>query len=188
MKTQMVLASCIIAAVFVSGCSKPQELPGTMSDIVIRTSYDPQAQFPRSATYAFLRRKPEEQGLSEETRAIVRRVRDAIKKDLASKRYRAGTEEQIDFIVDYQIVAQHSINVIAERSEALGQQWITVVGVPDNFIRGGLVIDVIDTATLKPVWRGLCDVNIALAPVSEEEKQQRARYAVKQLLKTFPPK
>ncbi|MCD6176180.1 MAG: DUF4136 domain-containing protein [Planctomycetes bacterium] len=51
-----------------------------------------------------------------------------------------------------------------------------------------LVIDIFDAAELKPIWRGLCNMNIALADVSDEERNQRARYAVRELLKTFPPK
>ncbi|MHC4553071.1 MAG: DUF4136 domain-containing protein, partial [Planctomycetota bacterium] len=71
---------------------------------------------------------------------------------------------------------------------AAGEEWITVVGMPDDFIEGALVVDVIDYTNLRTVWRGVCHVNIALLEVSETEKQQRVQYAVKKLLETFPPK
>ena len=151
------------------------------------TTYAPQAAFPASATYAFLRQRPEQEQGPEEAKVIVRRLRDAIKDELATKRYKPAKGE-IDYIVDYQLVAQYSVSILAERTQEDGQDWLTVVGVPDDFVQGALVIDVIDTATLKPVWRGLCNANIALADVTDEERNLRAHYAVQELLKTFPPK
>ena len=52
-------------------------------------------------------------------------------------------------------------------------QWGEEEEEGDNFIKGSLVVDVIDVKSLKPVWRGICNANIALAPVSEQEKGTR---------------
>jgi len=187
MKMYSMLISGLAAMVFIGGCTKTLEQPVTMSDVQIVTAYEPQANFPKSASYAFLRRGPEQEDMSDEQKVIVRRVRDAIKDELASKKYKAAAEDQIDYIVDYQLVAQHSVSILAERTQEDGQDWMTIMGVPDDFIEGALVIDVIDVAHLKLVWRGLCNVNVALADVSDEERNQRVRYAVQELLKTFPP-
>ena len=158
-----------------------------MKDMQIVTAYDPQATFPASAKFAFLRQRPEEIPMDEESQGIIRRVRDAVKDELKSKKYKPGKYE-IDYIVDYQIVAQQNMSILAERAEIEGEKWIAVVGVPDDFVQGALVIDVIDAKDLSPVWRGLCNVNIALDEVSDEEKNLRAQFAVQELLKTFPPK
>ena len=187
MKKCTMLISGLLAIVIVGGCTKTLEQPESMSDIQVVTTYAPQAVFPASASYAFLRMRPEQENVSDEAKVIVRRLRDAIKDELSSKRYKPAKGE-IDYIVDYQLVAQYSVSILAERTQEDGQDWLTVVGVPDDFVQGALVIDVIDTATLKPVWRGLCNANIALADVTDEERNQRARYAVQELLKTFPPK
>jgi hypothetical protein len=187
MKTRIMLISCVIGIMCIGGCTKTLEQPVTMSDVQVITTYDPQAAFPKSASYAFLRMRPEQEAGSDAEEVIVRRLRDAIKGELASKRYKPAKGE-IDYIVDYQLVAQYSMSVLAERTQQEGQDWLTIVGVPDDFVQGALVIDVIDVATLKPVWRGLCNANIALADVTDEERNQRARYAVQELLKTFPPK
>jgi hypothetical protein len=187
MKMSLVLISCVVGILVVSGCSKPLEVPVTMLDVQIVTAYEPQASFPNSASYAFLRMRPEQEDVSDEAKVIMRRLRDAIKDELASKKYKPAKGE-IDYIIDYQLVAQYSVSLLAERTQEDGQDWMTIVGVPDDFIQGALVIDIIDTATLKPVWRGLCNANIALADVGDEERNQRARYAVQELLKTFPPK
>ena len=183
----IMLISGLLAVVTIGGCTKTLEQPASMSDIQVVTTYAPQAAFPKSASYAFLRQRPEQEAGSDEAKVIIRRLRDAIKGELASKGYKQAKGE-IDYIVDYLLVAQYSMSILAERSEIQGEEWISVVGVPDDFVQGALVIDVIDTATLKPVWRGLCNANIALDEVSDEEKNQRAGYAVQELLKTFPPK
>ena len=187
MKKCIMLISVLVAMVSIGGCTKTLEQPVTMSDVQIVTAYEPQAAFPKSASYAFLRKRPEQEEMSAEAKVIIRRLRDAIKDELASKKYKAAKEDQIDYIVDYQLVAQYSISILAERTQVEGQDWMTIVGVPDDFIQGALVIDIFDAAQLKPVWRGLCNVNIALADVSDDEKNKRARYAVQELLKTFPP-
>lgn len=186
MKIFLVVINCVMAIMIVSGCSTSVEQPVTLLDVQIVTAYEPSAAFPKSASYAFLPQRPEQEAVSEEAKVIVRRLRDAIKDELASKSYKPAKDE-IDYIVDYQLVAQYSMSILAERTQEDGQDWMTVVGVPDDFVQGALVIDVIDTATLKPVWRGLCNANIALADVTDEERNQRARYAVQELLKTFPP-
>jgi hypothetical protein len=179
----------VVANIIFSGCSgHQQKAPSTISDIVITTTYDPQAEFPRTATYSFLRLKPEQIGLPPEAFYIVERLRNAIQDELKSKKYKLSERGKIDYIIDYRIVAEHNIEILDERSRFSGLTWISVVGTPDNFVKGALVIDAIEVKSLKPVWRGVCNANIASAPVSEEEKQARSRYAVKELLKTFPPK
>ena len=189
MKTRMMIVLWVIAAMFIAGCSTPTiEQPATMTDLKVSTSYDPAAKLPRSATYAFIRQRPENETLSAQEQVIVRRVRDALQEGLASKGYKTGNITEVYYLVDYQIVAEQNISIIAERSRSGGQEWMTIVGVPDSFVTGALVVDVFDVNSLRPVWRGVCNANIATAPVSEEEKINRAKYAVQELLKTFPPK
>lgn len=189
MKTQMTFVLLLVAVMFVIGCSSPEiSSPATMTDLKVSTSYDPQAQFPRSATYAFIRQRPENEALTAEAKVIIRRFRDTLQEGLASKRYKINDITDVKYLVDYQIVAEQNITLIAERSQSKGQEWMTVVGVPDSFIKGALVVDIFDVNQLKPVWRGVCNANVASAPVSEEEKANRAKYAVQELLKTFPPK
>ena len=178
----------VVTNIVFSGCtSNQQTLPSTISDIVISTTYNPKARFPDTATCAFLKKDPGQEGLVSEAVAIAQRIREALQDGLKKKRYRISKGEEIDYLIDYRIVAQQNVKILAERTQISGQEWLTVVGIPDNFIKGSVVVDVIDVKSLKPVWRGICNANIALAPVSEQEKQTRAKYAVRQLLKTFPP-
>ena len=188
MKGKYILLFMVMSIVF-SGCSNNQKTPpSTMSDIIINTTYDPKARFPSTATCAFLRKSPEQEGLIPEAESIVKRIRKALQDGLKNKKYKISKGEEIDYLIDYRVVAQQNVKILAERTKVSGLEWLNVVGIPDNFIKGSIVVDVIDVKTLKPVWRGICNANIALAPVSEKEKQARAKYAVRQLLKTFPPK
>jgi len=45
----------------------------------------------------------------------------------------------------------------------------------------------IDAKSMEPVWLGVFNADITLASVSEQEKQERVNYAVRELLKPFPP-
>lgn len=187
MKRIFVLFIMVTNIVF-NGCSSHKQTPpSTISDIVISTTYDPKAKFPDTATYAFLRMDPEKEGLPPEAESIVKRLREALQSGLKSKKYKISKGGEIDYLIDYHIVVQRNVEILAERIQISGQEWLSVVGIPDDFIKGSLVVDVIDVKSLKPVWRGVCNANIALAPVSKQEKETRARYAVRQLLKTFPP-
>lgn len=178
----------IVANILFSGCSSRQQtLPSTISDIVVSTTYNPKVRFPDTATYAFLRVDPAKEGLPPEAESIAKRVREALQYGLKNKKYKISKGEEIDYLIDYRIVAQQNVKILTERTKISGLEWLSVVGIPDNFIKGSLVFDVIDVKTLKPVWRGICNANIALSPVSEQEKETRVKYAVRQLLRTFPP-
>ena len=177
----------VAVILMLSGCNSNQAVkPATISDISVVTTYDPQVKIPRSGVYVFVRMEPE--NLTPEATLISKRIRAALKDEFKAKGYKPYKDSKVDLLVDYTIVAQQSVNIIAQRSQVAGREWMTVVGVPDNFITGSVVVDIMDAKALEPVWRGVVNANIATAPVSEEEKQKRVKYAIQQLLRTFPPK
>jgi hypothetical protein len=59
---------------------------------------------------------------------------------------------------------------------------------PNDYVTGALLVQVIDAKTLEPVWLGVFNADITIASVSEKEKQERVGYAVQKLLTAFPPK
>jgi hypothetical protein len=179
----------LVAIVIISGCIPNQDVnvkPATMSDIAIVTTYAPQVKIPRSGVYVLVRTEPE--NLTSQDALISNRIRTALKDEFKAKGYKYYDDSNLDLLVDYTIVAQQSVSILAQRSQVAGREWMTVVGVPDNFITGSVVVDIIDPKTFEPIWRGLINANIATAPVSEEEKQKRVKYAIQKLLNTFPPK
>jgi hypothetical protein len=177
----------IAVVLMLSGCNPNQAVrPATMSDLSVMTAYDPEVKIPRSGVYVFMRTEP--QNLTPEATLISKRIRMALKDEFKAKGYKSYKDSKVDLLVDYTIVAQQSVSILAKRSQVAGREWMTVVGVPDNFIKGSIVVDIMDGKALKPIWRGVVNADIATAPVSEEEKQKRVKYAIQQLLKTFPPK
>ena len=187
MKEILALA-IIVSTICFTGCKRSDKAPDTISDMVIGTTYNPQAKFKDSATYVFSREEPEEEGLQPEVIPIVKRVRQLLQDELRTKKYNISKDKEPDYLVDYYIMAEQGLQVLAVRAETSDQEWLSIVGIPDEFIKGSLVIDVIEAKTLKPVWRGICNANVASVGVSEKEKDKRVKYAVQQMLKTFPPK
>ena len=184
----IITVAIIISAIVFTGCNQTEKVPETISDMVIGTTYDPNANFQDSATYAFLRDEPEKESLQPEVISIVKRVRQALENELNTKRYSISKCEKSVYIVDYHIVAEQSIQILATRTETTDKEWLSIIGIPANFIKGSIVVDVIEVKTLKPIWRGLCNANVVSFEVSEKEKDKRVKYAVRQMLKTFPPK
>ena len=186
MKEILALA-IIVSTICFTGCERSEEAPETISDMVIGTTYRPQAKLKDSATYVFSREDPEKEGLPPEVITIVKRIRQLLQDELRTKKYNISKNKEPDYLVDYHITTEQGLQVLAARTETSGQEWLSIVGIPDEFIKGSLVIDVIEAKTLKPVWRSICNANVASVGVSEKEKDKRIKYAVQQILKTFPP-
>ncbi|MCP4260627.1 MAG: hypothetical protein GY774_24340, partial [Planctomycetes bacterium] len=130
MKRNYILLFMVVNIVF-SGCSNHQKtLPSTMSDIIISTTYDPKARFPATATCAFLRKSPEQEGLIPEAESIVKRIRKALQDGLKNRRYKISKGEEIDYLIDYRVVAQQNVKILAERTQVAGLEWLNVVGIP----------------------------------------------------------
>jgi len=179
----------LLFVIFISfGCHSDQLAnPASMSDITVATTYDPQINIPQKGFYAFIGMALEQENLNSESAQIQKRITTALGGELKAKGYKPYKNGKMDLLIDYTVVAQHSINIFAERTEADGSEWLSVVGVPDKFIEGAVVVDIINPKTLKPIWRGVVNANVATTPASEAEKEARAKYAMQQLMKTFPP-
>jgi hypothetical protein len=177
----------IIPTICITGCKRSEKAPETISDMMIGTTFNPQAKFQDSATYVFSRKEPENEGLPSEVLPIVKRVRLLLQEELRTKKYNISKDKEPDYLVDYHITAEQGLKIIAARAETSDQVWLSVLGIPDEFVKGSLVVDVIDAKTLKLSWRGICNANFASVGVNEKEKDKRAKYAVQQMLKTFPP-
>jgi hypothetical protein len=94
----------------------------------------------------------------------------------------------VDFLVNYDASLSQDFYLLAAKYEQEGEEWIKVVGFADDYMKGALLVEVIDARKLKPIWRGVCNANVTLDEIAEEEKDERVNYAVKELLRTFPPK
>jgi len=90
--------------------------------------------------------------------------------------------------VVYTLGLQHEIEVLIGKSKVQGNEWITSVVAPNDYVSGALLVQMIDAKKMEPVWLGVFNADVALVSISERDKQERAGFAVRELLKQFPPK
>jgi hypothetical protein len=58
---------------------------------------------------------------------------------------------------------------------------------PEGYASGAFFVQIVNARKKKPVWMGVFNAEISLAEVSEQKKQARIAYAVRELLKSFSP-
>jgi hypothetical protein len=183
------LSFSMVMVIAVCGCGMFEKTtsPATLENVGVRTSYSPSSKFPAGVQYAFVQFASDESQDSE-VAMIDGRIKTALAGELKKKGYKAGEYEGIDFFVVYALGLQQQIDILVAKSKAQGNEWITAVVAPSDYVNGALVVQMIDAKTMEPVWLGVFNADVALKSVSEQEKQERVRYAVRELLKSFPPK
>jgi len=182
------LSFLVLAAVLVlSGChwGKKDNVPQTFSNVNITTSCNPGAKFPAGSKYAFVAYAAgQEQG--DEVGRIDRRIQNALSDELKKKGYKPGEYADINFFVAYTFGLQQQMDVLVAKSKEQGNEWISIVVAAKDYVNGAMLLQVIDAKSMEPVWLGVFNADIQLASVDEQTKQERVRYAVRQLLRTFP--
>ncbi len=173
------------AALVIAGCNK-DATPQTLSGIRVKASSSPAAKFPAGSRYAFVQFAGDA-ALEGEEGAIDKRIRTALAEELKTKGYKPGSYSDIAFFVAYSLKVQQEIDVLAGISGQPGNEWVAIILTPEDYVGGALFVQVIDAKKMTPVWAGIFNANIELTKVSEREKKQRVGYAVRELLKTFPP-
>ncbi|MCI0499886.1 MAG: DUF4136 domain-containing protein [Planctomycetales bacterium] len=179
----------LAAVVGVGGCNleKKAVLPQTLSNVSVRTSYSPAAKFPAGSKYAFVTFASDSEE-SAEADKINHRIQASLSDALKTKGYKPGQYAEVHFFVAYTIALQHQIDVLVGKSEAHGSEWISAIVVPNDYVSGALLVQVIDAKSMEPVWLGAFNADLSLASVNEQQKQERVKFAVHELLKSFPPK
>jgi hypothetical protein len=178
----------LAAVIFFGGCNFGKKaVPSTLSNVNVRTSYSPSAKFPTGSNYAFVTFAANE-GRGDEADQIDQRIQKALSDELKKKGYKPGEYANINFFVAYTFGLQQQIDVLIGKSQAQGNEWISVVAMPKDYVNGALLVQIIDAKSMEPVWLGVVNADIRLASVGERAKRERVGYAVKELLKAFPPK
>lgn len=162
------------------------------STLRVSTDYDPQADFARYHTYAWL---PEEPGPTGSPRLdsplLHERIRKAVDRALEAKGFQRT--ENPDFLVRFDLTSQRKLDVDTYNAgfyRGYGY-WMSL---PQTEIReyeeGSLVIDVIDREEKKVVWRGIGQRRLRSSGTDEdpEELQKRADAVAAAVLADFPPK
>jgi hypothetical protein len=178
----------LAAVIIVGGCySENKPVPPTLSNVNVTTSCSPAAKFPAGSGYAFVTLASDE-GRGDAADQIDRRIQKALSDELKQKGYKPGEYANINFFVAYTFGLQQQIEVLVGKSKVQGNEWISMVTTAQNYVNGALLVQVIDAKSMEPVWLGVVDADIRLVSVSERAKQERVRYAVRELLKAFPQK
>jgi hypothetical protein len=184
-----IISFILTTVIIVSGCNsgKKAATPDTFSNVNIVTAHSPAAQFPAGSKYAFVKfasdiDKDSEAGL------IVQRVETALTNEMKKKGYKPGEYADVKFFVSYALGIEQEIVILASKSKSQGNEWISAMVVPNDYVSGALLVQIIDAKTMEPVWLGVFNADVTLASVDEKTKRQRVGYAVGELLKTFPVK
>jgi hypothetical protein len=177
-----------VAVIFVGGCySDNKTVPKTLANVNVNTSSGSAAKFPPGSKYAFVTFAADE-GRGETADQIDQRIQKALSDELKKKGYRPGEYTGINFFVAYTFGLQQQIDVLVGKSQVQGNEWISVVTTAKDYVNGALLVQIIDAKSMEPVWLGVFNADIRLVAVSEQAKRERVGYAVRELLKSFPPK
>lgn len=161
------------------------------------TNYDPEAvgKLEQYRTYSWL---PEPQG--QNTRVyndiVEKRVKQAVDQELQSRGYRL-VEENPDFKLGWHGAIDQKLDV-QTMDAYYGYAWDPFYSpyymgatVPHTYVReyeeGTLVLDVMDAASNRLVWRGTAQAELS-SDASAESRQQKLQEAVDKILADFPPK
>ena len=118
------------------------------------------------------------------------RLRNGIRHEMNSKGfYFIESEEEADILLGYAVALDASIDELSF-NQAYGDEFKISFPVPEknqelSYHHGALIIDVLNPKAKKLLWRGAITADIKLN-VSEHEKKQRTKNAIKILLESFP--
>jgi hypothetical protein len=189
---KLTATAATIATLFVlAGCAGEQGEsaigPGDLSDVMVKITYDPVAEFSSGGTYAFAHPLPEDDQTPADVIEREQWIRMAIEKELKRKGNVMSDAQDVEFLVSYSLVFERDAHILGVWEHHEDEEMIDVFGYVDDFVRESFTMEVIDFQTMKLVWRGHCNANMSVEKPSDEELEQRVRYAVQELLRTFPP-
>ena len=181
MKCTQAMAVSLIT-VTIAGCSR----------VTVTTDHDPSAHFGTLHTYAW--RPGPQQGVDDprfDSTLIDKRVRAAVDRVLAAKGYRtAAPGSTAGFLVGYHAVVRQRTSVQTINSW-YGYRVGGWRGGPPTYAHdyeeGTLLIDVIDPATMKLLWRG-SGTAVVDPSTGAEKRERRINEAVDEILAKFPPR
>ena len=152
--------------------------------------YDPSANFNAYHTYNWVGDKQEITGDQRLDNSLVDgRIRTAIGTQLRSKGYTTSVSKQPDFYVAYHIKVKDMMKGSSTQDYIGDRAHGTYTTISDiqPYKEGTLLIDIVDAASKRLVWRGsaLAEVDPGMTP---EERDERIGNIVHAMFAHFPPK
>ncbi len=163
-------------------------LAGCAPSMRIQTDADPNADFSGYRTYTWL---PLPQGGDRRVNnpTVASRITSAVDATLNSKGLHKQTSGDPDFFVGYHAALQGRTDATTVNTYygygwgAWGPPYATTA--VRYFEQGTLIIDIVDAASMKLVWRGSAEAEIDRA-VDEQKRRERANDAVRKIFADFP--
>ena len=146
----------------------------------ITTDYDHNADFTKYKTFAWGDNVGPTDGFTD------RRIKEAIRQQLAARGLREATDGPPDIQVVYKVGARDRTSTTSLDTNWSSERW----GAPENlsvdvFREGRLVVDILDAARKELIWRGT-----ATATISEDTAKNRPKIqkAVEKMFRHYPPR
>jgi Domain of unknown function (DUF4136) len=165
--------------------------------------FDRSADFSAYHTYAWLSGDQEKTGdRRADSSTVDMRIRIAVGTQLRLKGYQAQLEGKPDFYVAYHVglkdsapsiatqyysdgMAGHAFSYSADTRSAGGSS--PVINETPSYLTGSLLIDIIDAASRKLVWRGTAAGEVDPG-LTSQQRDERTKSIVHSILSHFPPK
>lgn len=165
--------------------------------------FDRSADFSAFRTYAWLSGEQEKTGDRRADSSVVdMRIRIAVGTQLRLKGYQALAEGKPDFYVAYHVGLKDSAPDISTQYYSDGMaghafahsadtrsagKAAPAVNESPSYLTGSLLIDIIDAASRKVVWRGSAAGEVDPG-LTSQQRDQRTKAIVQDILSHFPPK
>ncbi len=185
----MMLRPGVLAALMVVawGCASPGNIPLVQSEYWKGESFAAYERY----TWALGDGRGREQTQVEDHR-LHELIRAAVDEGLTARGYTLGPPAEADFLVTYhcRIAEQVQVDVIDRvwYGSDDGADWEEVTPRVElsSFDEGSIVIDIIDAATGRRVWRGVARGRVTL-DAAPDQYQAIVDRSVRQILDAFPP-
>jgi hypothetical protein len=172
MKHSSLLLACLLA-----GCA---------SGPVVQVDHDPEAQFLRYGSYAWLQEPPIRNPL------LKQRIVGGVDAQLAARGWRKVPMDQAQVMVAGDVSAREdlAVNYYYEGNAWTGGEWRAggATGMQRMDVRsykvGTLVIDMFDASSRRAIWRATAE---GAVPASEAHQNRDAQEAVQRMFRDFPP-
>jgi hypothetical protein len=161
------------------------------SGIEVDRHVDPAADFSRLATWSWIPRLRDESGDPRVASPLFEeRLRAAVERELAARGYRRAEEGEGDFGVRWQASVEDRVDVHTIDHYVRGDSWDPAPRIESETLtfpveEGLLLLDAVDSADGRVLWRGQARARVARSS-TPEERAVRLDETVHALLEGFP--
>ena len=169
----MIRKTGLFLGVLIAGCS----------GISVEHDYDPNVDFSRFKTWAWAPMQPQADGseFSRVSNLTMERIHGAVESELTGKGYSKAEPDKADFWVQHYAAVGQRIEPYAGYNHGWYGDDIIVTE------EGTIVVDFVSPKDKRLVWRGTARSAID-EDMTPEEREERIREAVKDILAQYPPK